>query len=271
MCVRTCESPVSHAHAMPPPSKRKPLQAVALIVAVLVFILLSIAAPSLIAGSGAPRAPPARNTPPQAPHLEADRQATIRAALAGEAANIDPKDTDFTLWHEYAEAIADQPVCPGHPDFKDKPHAKCHLEVVVDAPCLTALELVHGRVHGKGGWTDCKERPAGGKAGLYSGDAWLASRITGNGEFTDKLGFRFNKLGVGGVATGTCKIVACSERQVDGKTDYSNNFCNLQNLYGHESGLKVLELDVTGCPQHDVKECCKFRDQKRPSLFTFGR
>ena len=131
MCVRTCESPVSHAHAMPPPSKRKPLHAVALIVSVLVLILLSIAAPSLIAGGGAPRAPPAGNTPPQAPHLEADRQATIRAALAGEAANIDPKDTDFTLWHEYAEAIADQPVCPGHPDFKDKPHAKCHIEVVV--------------------------------------------------------------------------------------------------------------------------------------------
>ena len=143
MCVRTCESPVSHAHAMPPPSKRKPLHAVALIVSVLVLILLSIAAPSLIAGGGAPRAPPAGNTPPQAPHLEADRQATIRAALAGEAANTDPEDVDFDLWHEYAEAIADQPVCPGHPDFKDKPHAKCHIEVVVDAPCLTALEVVH--------------------------------------------------------------------------------------------------------------------------------
>ena len=171
---------------------------------------------------------------------------------------------DLTLWNEYSAAVAAQRVCPGSPS---KTHAKCSLSITVNAPCTTALHLVHGRVRGENGWTDCKAP----KPGVYVGAGWSAARTTGNGEFTDKLGFRFNPLGVGGVATGTCKIVACSERQVDGKTDYSNNFCNLQNLYGHESGLKVLELDVTGCPQHDVKECCKFRDQKRPSLFTFGR
>ena len=49
--------------------------------------------------------------------------------------------------------------------------------MVVDAPCTVALRTVHGRVRGKNGWMDCKEP----KPGMYSGAAWAAARVTGNG------------------------------------------------------------------------------------------
>ena len=163
--------------------------------------------------------------------------------------------SDLTLWHEYTAAVAGQRVCPGSPS---KAHAKCQLSVVVDAPCTVALRTVHGRVRGKNGWMDCKEP----KPGMYSGAAWAAARVTGNGAFRDKLAFHFEPQGGADPTSGTCKLTACSESQVDSIIDYSTNYCNLRNLYGHSTGFEVLDETLTSCKQHDLKECCKFHDVK---------
>ena len=92
--------------------------------------------------------------------------------------------------------------------------------------------------------------------------SWAAARVTGNGAFRDKLAFHFEPQGGAGPTSGTCKLTACSESQVDSIIDYSTNYCNLRNLYGHSTGFEVVDETLTSCKQHDLKECCKFHDVK---------
>ena len=143
-------------------------------------------------------------------------------------------------------------ACPGSPEAV---HAKCHLSVLFAEPCLRVLAVVNGRVVGRHGWHDCKEpRP-----GVYDGLAWSASRTTGNGLFTDLLGFRFAPEPEGATAsTGGCRVSACSESQVTSIVDYSTNYCSLRNLYA-DANLTFTET-LTDCRQHDLGECCKSHD-----------
>ena len=113
------------------------------------------------------------------------------------------------------------------------------------------------RVRGKNGWMDCKEP----KPGMYSGAAWAAARVTGNGAFRDKLAFHFEPQGGAGPTSGT---QAHRVQREPGRLDHRllDELLQPPNLYGHSTGFEVVDETLTSCKQHDLKECCKFHDVK---------
>merc|ERR1711991_1085091 len=73
----------------------------------------------------------------------------------------------------------------------------------------------------------------------YGGDV-SASRLTGDGKYTDKMVFSLTD------ADGSCKIEACSESQVFSIGDASTNYCNVKLLVcGSDQGCKVANSDFT--------------------------
>merc|ERR1712150_235137 len=66
-------------------------------------------------------------------------------------------------------------------------------------------------------------------------------RRTGNGKYTDKLTFTFDKTSLG-----KCKIQGCSESQVTSVADFSTNYCNLRMMYcGSADSCKPVTKDLT--------------------------
>jgi hypothetical protein len=67
-----------------------------------------------------------------------------------------------------------------------------------------------------------------------------ASRLTGDGKYTDKMVFSLTDAG------GSCKIEACSESQVFSIGDAGTNYCNVKLLVcGSDQGCKVAKNDFT--------------------------
>lgn len=127
--------------------------------------------------------------------------------------------------------------CPGSNAWV---HAKCEVSVEVHAKCDDVMVEMEGRVAGtaKGTWHDPHNR------GIYSilsrGAQELSlQRRTGNGKYTDKLTFTFDKI-----SPGKCKIQGCSESQVTSVADFSTNYCNLRMMYcGSADGCKPVTKD----------------------------
>merc|ERR1711907_10797 len=67
-----------------------------------------------------------------------------------------------------------------------------------------------------------------------------ASRLTGDGKYTDKMVFTLTDQG------DSCKIEACSESQVFSIGDAGTNYCNVKLLVcGSDQGCKVAQNDFT--------------------------
>ena len=74
----------------------------------------------------------------------------------------------------------------------------------------------------------------------YGGD-YSASRLTGDGKYTDKQTFTLTDNG-----TGRCTIAACSRSQVTSVLDYATNYCDLKMLYcGKADGCKPVVHDFS--------------------------
>lgn len=132
-------------------------------------------------------------------------------------------------------------MCPGSPAWV---HASAKVKVIAKASCQTVLDEMVARVQAQGrAWHDPHNTGlymllAQGKNDISTLFANF-SRVTGNGKYTDKLGFRFFVTG-----TEQCGIHACSESQVTSIADFSTNYCNLRNLYcGSAEGCKPMKSD----------------------------
>ena len=74
----------------------------------------------------------------------------------------------------------------------------------------------------------------------YGGD-YSASRLTGDGKYTDKMIFDLSDAGDGG-----CTIEACSRSQVFSIGDAGTNYCDLKMLFcGTADGCKPVKNDFT--------------------------
>mmetsp|Transcript_92262 Transcript_92262/g.232025 ORF Transcript_92262/g.232025 Transcript_92262/m.232025 type:complete len:329 (-) Transcript_92262:197-1183(-) len=133
-------------------------------------------------------------------------------------------------------ALAAGGVCPGSPSWV---HASTRVEVIAKTDCKTVMDEMLARVHGQfKQWHDPHNN---GTYKLLSSqaDSLIFSRMTGNGKYTDKMGFGFHQQDLG-----QCSISGCSESQVFSIADFSTNYCNLRNLYcGSEEGCKPVQHD----------------------------
>jgi len=107
------------------------------------------------------------------------------------------------------------------------------------ASCSTVLSEMKARVNGQyGSWHDPHNN------GTYSvqtyGGTFSASRVTGNGQYTDKMIFTLSGSG------DTCQIEACSRSQVFSVADAGTNYCDLKMLYcGTADGCHPVAHDFT--------------------------
>lgn len=143
--------------------------------------------------------------------------------------------------------------CPGSPAFM---HASCQVTVSFLASCDTVRAEVAARIAGENGWLDPHNR---GNYSLVSEASGVleASRLTGDGKFTDRMTLTFEATGSG------CSLEACSESQGTSLLDFSTNYCNLHDLYcGASDGCPIARQDLSGysetvgkCRQHDKNKC----------------
>jgi len=129
--------------------------------------------------------------------------------------------------------------CPGSSAWV---HAKCEVSVEAHAECGDVMAEMDGRVAGiaKGTWHDPHNRGIYSILGREAHELSLQRR-TGNGKYTDKLTFTFDKT-----SSGKCKIQGCSESQVTSVADFSTNYCNLRMMYcGSADGCKPVAKDFT--------------------------
>lgn len=143
--------------------------------------------------------------------------------------------------------------CPGSPAFV---HAKCQLAVSFPASCAAVSAEVQARVAGEGGWKDPHNNGRYSLLSMAGGDMEL-KRVTGNGQYTDRITFVLAAEGAG------CRLEACSESQVTSVLDFSTNYCNIRDLYcGSAEGCPVAKHELAGytetlgsCRQHDQSKC----------------
>lgn len=117
------------------------------------------------------------------------------------------------------------------------------------------------RIAGQRGWTDPHNH------GSYtlessSGNTITASRLTGDGQYTDQMDFVMTSTAAGG-----CQVQACSESQVTSYLDFSTNYCNLKLLLcGSQDGCPWVQTDLhitesrvhTGAGAgHDFSQCVR--------------
>merc|ERR1712187_38621 len=106
------------------------------------------------------------------------------------------------------------------------------LTTTATASCDTVKAEIKARLAGENGWYDQHNRGTYTEQS-YGGDV-SASRLTGDGKYTDKMVFTLTGSG------DSCKIEACSESQVTSFADFGTNYCNLKLLYcGSDVGCKV--------------------------------
>merc|ERR1711998_390967 len=108
------------------------------------------------------------------------------------------------------------------------------------ASCGTVLSEMRARVKSQyGGWHDPHNN--GTYAAQSYGGTFSASRLTGDGKYTDKMIFTLAAAG-----PASCKIEACSRSQVFSIADGGTNYCDLKMLYcGSADGCKPVANDFT--------------------------
>merc|ERR1712000_239894 len=114
-------------------------------------------------------------------------------------------------------AVASGMTCPGSPAALV--HAGMKITAAAQVSCDIVLQEMKDRVDGKNDWYDQHNR------GTYTeqsyGGAFSASRLTGDGKYTDKMIFDLTPDG------DSCKIEGCSESQVTSVADFGTNYCEL--------------------------------------------
>mmetsp|Transcript_21063 Transcript_21063/g.37795 ORF Transcript_21063/g.37795 Transcript_21063/m.37795 type:complete len:189 (-) Transcript_21063:121-687(-) len=154
--------------------------------------------------------------------------------------------------------------CPGSPATR---HARCAMTVSFPSNTCNQVKLEMISRMTNADWIDPHNR---GKYTLHdandNGDDMSfirGSRITGNGQYTDKFMLTFNP----GESDDSCQLVACSQSQVFSVLDYSTNYCNLRNLYCSEgdgcvNANAVENTDLAGyveeyvdCNQNAKRKC----------------
>merc|ERR1712032_1691386 len=110
------------------------------------------------------------------------------------------------------------------------------ITATAQASCDTVKAEMQARLAGQNGWYDQHNRGTYTEQ-HYGGDV-SASRLTGDGRYTDKMVFSLTDDGA------SCKIEACSESQVFSIGDASTNYCNLKLLVcGSDQGCNVAKND----------------------------
>merc|ERR1712166_429434 len=129
---------------------------------------------------------------------------------------------------------ADAMTCPGSPAALV--HCGMKITTTAQTSCAVVKQEMADRVAGKNGWYDQHNRGTY-TAQSYGGD-FSASRLTGNGKYTDKMIFDLKSDG------SNCIIEACSESQVTSVADGGGNYCELKLLFcSSAEGCKVANSD----------------------------
>jgi len=124
--------------------------------------------------------------------------------------------------------------------------ASAYMTIKFTQSCSDVEQEISARGSMENGWHD----PHNGgtysvTSGANSNDIKL-QRITGGGQYTDKMAFVFQNDGSG------CQVFACSHSQSTSYYDYSTNFCNLWDLFCDSSDCngsiccKPIKYDLTG-------------------------
>lgn len=124
--------------------------------------------------------------------------------------------------------------CPGSPAFLT--HAGLRMTSSAPVSCDVVKSEMKSRIAGENGWYDQHNRGTYTEQN-YGGDL-SASRLTGDGKYTDKMIFVLTPTGTG------CKIEGCSEAQVTSVADFGTNYCEQKLLYcGSDEGCNVAHSD----------------------------
>lgn len=116
--------------------------------------------------------------------------------------------------------------CPGSPASM---HAWAAVQVTASATCDDVAKEMVARVAGQDPKTWRDPHDGGGGKQKYTlldnTSGLLLSRLSDNGQYTDKVLFKFTGAGA------TCKVTGCSMSQGMSMMDQSTNYCNMRNLY----------------------------------------
>jgi len=126
--------------------------------------------------------------------------------------------------------------CPGSPAWFT--HAGLRMSNTADVSCDVVEAEIRARIAGENGWYDQHNRGSY-TVQNYGGDV-SASRVTGDGKYTDKIIFTLTE------ERGSCLIESCSESQVTSVADYGTNYCEQKLLIcGSAEGCNVAHSDFT--------------------------
>lgn len=132
--------------------------------------------------------------------------------------------------------VASAGTCPGSRALFT--HSKCQISATAAVSCNTVKAEMAARIKGVNGWYD-QHNHGTYTMQQYGGD-FSASRLTGDGKYTDKITFDLVSNG------SSCDIAGCSESQVTSVSDFGTNYCNIKLLYcGSDEGCNVANSDFT--------------------------
>jgi len=117
-------------------------------------------------------------------------------------------------------AVSATMTCPGSPAWFQ--HAGLKMTNVANVNCDVVKAEIKSRIAGENGWYDQHNRGTYEEQN-YGGDV-SATRVTGDGKYTDKIIFTLTD------GPGSCQIESCSESQVTSVADYGTNYCEQRLL-----------------------------------------
>jgi len=148
-------------------------------------------------------------------------------------------------------------ACPGSPASL---HAKCEMSIYFpDSTCEEVQEEILYRGKHFDGWMD-PHHNGSYQISSSTSDKVTGSRLTGDKLYTDLFDFEFTTS----EEKSGCRVVACSESQVNSVLDFSTNYCNLRMLYCNSNdGCQTVKHDMAyeenygwgKCSQRTVSKC----------------
>ena len=129
--------------------------------------------------------------------------------------------------------------CPDSPAFV---HASCRASVNMKANCSAVRAEMLARIDGQstGKWHDPHNNGTYTVLSEKAPDHLQLLRLTGDGKYSDKLTFTFEKG-----SEGMCVLHGCSCSQIYSVNDFSTNYCNLFAMYcGSSEGCQYADLDL---------------------------
>jgi len=131
-------------------------------------------------------------------------------------------------------AVGARMHCPGSPAWFS--HAGLRMSNTAGASCDVVKAEIQSRIAGENGWYDQHNRGTYTEQN-FGGDV-SATRVTGDGKYTDKIIFTLTE------ESGSCLIESCSESQVTSVADFGTNYCEQRLLIcGSAEGCNVAHSD----------------------------